>query len=51
MVDHRGRGDGLSRPESSVAWISELVGRVSLPKLFFLKQSYENKNQSYTELA
>lgn len=37
MVVRRGRGVGLSRPESSVAWISELVGCASLPELFFAK--------------
>lgn len=47
---HSGDGKGLKRPESLVAWISELV-KSSLPEFFFLKQSYENKNELYAGLA
>jgi len=42
-----GHGKGIKRLESLVSWISDLV-KTSLPELFFLKQSYENKNWLYT---
>lgn len=50
MEVHSGHGNRLKRPESLVAWILEMV-KTSLLELFFLKQSYDNKNQSYTGLA
>lgn len=49
MSVQSGHGKGLKRPESLVAWVSELVG-TSLPELFFLKQSYEPKSSHILSL-